>query len=124
MIRIILFLLLVPALAFAPMTPPPVAAKAWLLLDVGSGQLLTAVSLIEVKGRRIGSATVTVTKNEILTALNRPEGFILAVVEVDGERTRTTYLRRPFTQAPDFGATSVNYDIQDLLKQAEILLTK
>jgi hypothetical protein len=80
--------------------------------------------LIEVKGRRVGSATVTVTKNEILTALNRPEGFILAVVEVDGDRTRTTYLRRPFTKAPDFGATSVNYDIADLLKQAEILLTK
>jgi len=80
--------------------------------------------LIEVKGRQAGSATVTVTKNEILTALNRPEGFILAVVEVDGEKTRTIYLRRPFSQAPDFGATSVNYDIADLIKQAEILPTK
>ena len=80
--------------------------------------------LIEVKGRRAGAATVTVTKNEIIAALNRPEGFILAVVEVDGARTRTTYLRKPFTQAPDFGATSVNYDIADLMRQAEILLTK
>ncbi|MGL4406972.1 D-alanyl-D-alanine carboxypeptidase family protein [Zoogloea sp.] len=40
--RIILLLLLVPALALAQMTPPTVAAKAWLLVDVGSGQILTA----------------------------------------------------------------------------------
>ena len=52
------------------------------------------------------------------------KGFILTVVEVDGEKTRTIYLCCPYTQAPDFGATSVNYDIRDLMRQAEILLTK
>ncbi len=47
----------------------------------GTGQL----RFIEVKGRVIGAKTVTITKNEILTALNKPDEFILAIVEVDGE---------------------------------------
>lgn len=76
--------------------------------------------LIEVKGRRKGSTTVTVTKNEILTALNSPDSFILAIVEVDGERTRTVYIRRPFNREPDEGACSVNYAIDDLLHIGEI----
>lgn len=38
---------------------------------------------IEVKGRQKGSTTVTVTRNEILTALNKPEEYILAIVEVE-----------------------------------------
>lgn len=70
---------------------------------------------IEVKGRSKGASTVTVTKNEILTALNKPDDFILAVVEVDGENTTTHYLTRPFQREPDFGATSVTYDIAKLL---------
>ncbi len=71
---------------------------------------------IEVKGRRKGSNTVTVTRNEILTALNKPEEYILAIVEVDGAATHTTYIRRPFGKAPDAGACSVNYEIADLMK--------
>jgi hypothetical protein len=35
---------------------------------------------IEVKGRVKDAVTVTATKNEILTSLNRPEGYILAIV--------------------------------------------
>ena len=57
---------------------------------------------IEVKGRAKGSTTVTVSKNEILTALNKPDEFILAIVEVDGSFTHTIYLKHPFTNAPDF----------------------
>ena len=76
---------------------------------------------IEVKGRVKGAATVTVSKNEILTGLNRPEEFILAIVEVDGPKTRTIYLKKPFKTAPDFTATSVNYDIMDLIRNAEIV---
>lgn len=37
---------------------------------------------IEVKGRIEDATTVTVTKNEIITALNKPEDFILALVQV------------------------------------------
>lgn len=77
--------------------------------------------MIEVKGRAKGAETVTVSKNEILTALNKPEEFILAVVEVDGEATHTVYLRQPFKNAPDFTATSVNYNIKDLVDGSEIL---
>jgi hypothetical protein len=76
---------------------------------------------IEVKGRAKGATTVTVSKNEILTGLNRPEEFILAIVEVDGTKTRTVYLKNPFKNAPDFTATSVNYDIMDLIRNAEIV---
>ena len=75
---------------------------------------------IEVKGRQKGSTTITVTRNEILTALNKPDEFILAIVEVDGAQTKTIYIRKPFTHAPDQGACSVNYEIADLLQIGEI----
>jgi hypothetical protein len=59
---------------------------------------------------------VTVTKNEILYSLNKPDDFILAIVEFmeDGSH-RVHYVRRPFQQEPDFGVTSVNYDFGELL---------
>lgn len=83
-----------------------------------------ALRFIEVKGRAKGATTVTVSKNEILTALNKPEEFILAIVEVDVDKTHTIYLRRPFKNAPDFTATSVNFDIQNLIEESEILYQK
>ncbi|MGI6086503.1 MAG: helicase-related protein [Kiritimatiellia bacterium] len=73
---------------------------------------------IEVKGRVQGADTVTITKNEILTALNKPEQFILAIVQVDSERTEAiTYVRDPFGREPDFGVTSVNYRLAELLNK-------
>jgi hypothetical protein len=82
----------------------------------GTGRL----RFLEVKGRVSGAKTVTVTKNEILTALNKPEDFILAIVEVEGDGERTPhYVRRPFQREPDFGVTSVNYDLNELLARAE-----
>jgi superfamily II DNA or RNA helicase len=83
-----------------------------------------ALRFIEVKGRQKGATTVTVSKNEILTALNRPDEFILAIVEVDGDKTHTIYLKHPFKNAPDFTATSINYDIQDLIRESEVLYQK
>jgi hypothetical protein len=74
---------------------------------------------IEVKGRVTGAKTVTITKNEILTALNKPDDFILAIVEVDGEKSIPKYVRHPFKREPDFGVTSVNYDLGELLAKAE-----
>jgi len=44
---------------------------------------------IEVKGRIAGATTVTLTRNEILTALNKPDDFVLAVVEIDAEIARS-----------------------------------
>ncbi|HEX9867911.1 MAG TPA: DUF3883 domain-containing protein, partial [Candidatus Tectomicrobia bacterium] len=81
----------------------------------GTGQL----RFIEVKGRVAGAQVVTITKNEILTALNKPDDFILAVVLVDGGAATPWYIRRPFQREPDFGVTSVNYDLEELLARAE-----
>jgi hypothetical protein len=81
----------------------------------GEGRL----RFIEVKGRAAGAATVTVTKNEILTALNKPEDFILAIAMVDGDAVNLRYVRRPFQKEPDFAATSVNFDLAKLLENGE-----
>jgi hypothetical protein len=81
----------------------------------GTGRL----RFIEVKGRAAGARVVTVTKNEILTALNKPEDFILALVEVDGGASEPRYVRNPFQREPDFHVTSVNYDFEELLGRGE-----
>jgi hypothetical protein len=74
---------------------------------------------IEVKGRVSTADTITVTKNEILYSLNKPEDFILAVVEfLDGDNHRVHYVRQPFRREPDFGVTSVNYDMAELISKA------
>ncbi|MCL6436485.1 MAG: DUF3883 domain-containing protein [Leptolyngbyaceae cyanobacterium HOT.MB2.61] len=99
----------------------------------GTGQL----RFIEVKGRIEGAETVTVTKNEILTALNKPDNFILALVQVPadqnfpegdafavresggdyqvlGKGCILRYVKEPFQREPDFGASSVNYEWREL----------
>jgi SNF2 family DNA or RNA helicase len=81
----------------------------------GTGKL----RFLEVKGRIEGAATITVTKNEILYSLNKPEDFILAIVEFTGDGShRAHYLRQPFHREPDFGVTSVNYEFAELLVRA------
>jgi SNF2 family DNA or RNA helicase len=82
----------------------------------GTGKL----RFIEVKGRVTGAATITVTRNEILYSLNKPDDFVLAIVEfTDADSHRVHYLRQPFQREPDFGVTSVNYDFAELLARAE-----
>ena len=74
---------------------------------------------IEVKGRAADENTLTVTKNEILYLLNKPDDFILSRVDfVDDGSHRVHYLRRPFQREPDFGVTSVNYKFAELLARA------
>ena len=76
--------------------------------------------LLEVKGRVEGADTVTVTRNEILHALNKPDDFFLVVVEVSGDHAAAVHYRqRPFVKEPDFGAVSVNYKLADLLGNGE-----
>lgn len=82
----------------------------------GTGKL----RFIEVKGRDSDADTVTVTKNEILYSLNKPEDFILAIVEFkDNNSHRVHYIREPFRREPDFGVTSVNYALPELLARAK-----
>jgi len=84
--------------------------------QAGEGKL----RFIEVKGRVEGSTTVTVTKKEILAALNKPDDFFLAIVEVifNGEQANgntPTYIQKPFQREPDFAAVSVNYEMKELI---------
>ena len=75
---------------------------------------------IEVKGRVEDAETITVTRNEILYSLNKPDDFILAmVVFVSDDTHHVHYLRQPFQREPDFGVTSVNYTFADLLARSE-----
>lgn len=84
----------------------------------GTGRL----RFIEVKGRVSGADIVTVTKNEILTSLNKPDDFILAVVEfLDSNSHKVHYLRRPFERSgltTDFNGSSVNFPMAELLVRA------
>lgn len=86
--------------------------------QIGEGKL----RFIEVKGRVEGATTITVTRKEILSALNKPDDFFLAVVEVtfEGEKAsgrKPIYIQRPFKKEPDFAAISVNYELKELLSK-------
>lgn len=75
---------------------------------------------VEVKGRAKGQNTITVTRNEISTALNQKDKFVLAVVLVDGEATEGPhYISQPFTQEPDWAEASKNLDLAALLSRAQ-----
>jgi SNF2 family DNA or RNA helicase len=80
----------------------------------GTGRL----RFLEVKGRVTGAETITVTRNEILYSLNKPEDFILAIVEFNGGDHNVHYVRQPFQREPDFGVTSVNYSFAELIGRA------
>jgi superfamily II DNA or RNA helicase len=105
----------------------------------GTGKL----RFIEVKGRIAGADTVTVTKNEILTALNKPEDYILALVQVPHSQEfipgdvslvkpaqssyqlkdhgcMIRYIQRPFQKEPDFDVTSVNYNWRKLWERGNL----
>ncbi|NTU49920.1 MAG: DUF3883 domain-containing protein, partial [Desulfobulbaceae bacterium] len=74
---------------------------------------------IEVKGRAKGQTTITVSRNEVLYALNQADKFILAIVLVDGDQAEGPYyIREPFNQEPDWAVSSINFDLEELLLKA------
>lgn len=76
---------------------------------------------IEVKGRLKGADTITVTRNEILYALNQADKFVLAIVLVDDETDAVDgpyYLRNPFDAEPGWGVSSWNIEVKALLARA------
>jgi SNF2 family DNA or RNA helicase len=85
----------------------------------GTGRL----RILEVKGRIASAETITVTKNEILTSFNKPEDFILALVEFHLDHShQVRYLRRPFEGrglTTDFNGASVDFPFAELLARAE-----
>ncbi len=101
--------------------PVDVSAKK-LGYDVESAAPDGRLRFIEVKGRRADADTVTVTENEIRTALNDTDNFILALVLVDRTRARVVYLKAPFHRPLDFGAVSANYKISALLSNGKIII--
>jgi hypothetical protein len=81
---------------------------------------LGPVRHIEVKGRVKGASTITITRNEILYGLNQSDKFILAIVLVDDDSHEGPfYVRKPFHQEPDWGVSSQNWDLNQLLTRAE-----
>lgn len=84
------------------------------------------IRCIEVKGRsRDHEDTVCVTRNEILTSMNCPDRFFLALVVVDGDDRQVTYCKphfeKYFRTAGTEVFTNVNFNVKDLLQGSEIL---
>ena len=75
---------------------------------------------IEVKGRVKGATTVTITRNEILYALNQSGKFHLAIVLIAEDNTVVGpfFISTPFTKELDWGVASINYDLGELLARA------
>jgi len=65
---------------------------------------------IEVKGRHDAADTVTITRNEMLTAYNAEDAYVLAVVQVEaGFARQPVYVRKPtglFGPEPGFAEVS------------------
>ena len=77
---------------------------------------------IEVKGRGIGADTVMITRQELITSLNKPENFILALVEVDdGVGQTPRYVRGALdTREPPFDQNAIQFNIKRLLERSEV----
>lgn len=69
---------------------------------------------IEVKGRVAGADTVTVTRNEMICALNSPDQWRLAIVMVDGVAEQPMYVVHPFSREPQFGETCATFELKAL----------
>ncbi len=75
---------------------------------------------IEVKGKSKDERTITITKTQIFTALNKPNNFILAIVTVEDEAAKDIrYIRKPFEKNLDFIMTSTTYNLKKLLDRSE-----
>jgi SNF2 family DNA or RNA helicase len=71
---------------------------------------------LEVKGRLAGADSVTLTRNEILCALNAPENFRLAIVIVeDGVAQTPVYVSNFDFGQPGFGQTNATFALKQLL---------
>ena len=77
------------------------------------------LDFIEVKGRVVGGATFVLTRQEAVTALNKGDRSVLAMVRVDDDdQTTVRYLRHPVTQPIDPRAARVEYDWQPFWNDA------
>lgn len=86
-------------------------------LDPETGHL----RFIEVKGRVNGADTVMITRQELITSLNKPDQFILALVEVvDGVGQTPRYVRGALdTREPPFGHNAIQFNLRIFDERAE-----
>ena len=103
--------------------PPPATLSAMGRGTGGEVSPQPPARHIEVKGRVKGAGTVTITRNEMLYALNQADKFLLAIVLVgDGDAVEGPfYVSNPFDTEPGWGVSSVNYDLNALLQKAQAL---
>ena len=76
---------------------------------------------IEVKGRIDSADTIMITRNEIVTSLNKPEDYILAIVRVSQEiANEPRYVRGPLDdREPRFDQPAIQYSLKHLLERSE-----
>jgi hypothetical protein len=73
---------------------------------------------VEVKGRAVGEATITMPRSEVLCALNEPEKFRLAIVQVaNGQARAPVYVTEFDWGQPGFAQTSSTFSLASLLAQ-------
>lgn len=69
------------------------------------------LDFMEVKGRIEGGDTFTLTRQEAVTALNKGDRSVLALVRVHlDDTTSVRYIRRPLTEPIPAGVTAMQYD--------------
>jgi len=74
---------------------------------------------IEVKGRVDSADTIMVTRNEIITSLNKPDDYILAIVQIsDDFVNEPRYVLQPFDVEPAFGVTAQQFDLNHLISKS------
>ena len=96
-----------PALIIMLKNPVLGKVKTRLAADIGNERALKIY-------QELLQHTLTVSRNI------QADKFILAVVLVEDENIDGPhYIHKPFSQEPDWGTTSVNYDIKELLSKAK-----
>ena len=98
-------------------TPVDVSSQRGIGYDIESASGQDGkLRFIEVKGRRKGAPDVTLTRNELFTAFNSREQFILALVEIDGDKAgQPRYVQGFAFQAPAHYEEAVKVNLQTLL---------
>ena len=83
----------------------------------------TELQLIEVKGLAMDTKTVTITRNEILKALNS-SNFILFIVKVDNQNVKEAYrldsnALHGFLKNPRFAEVACQLDVKKIIKRSQ-----
>lgn len=88
--------------------------------DIESRDKDGVLRFIEVKGRHADADEVTLTRNELITALNCGEQFILAIVQVaDGSPREPVYIQGYEFQEPEPARNKSTFNIKKLLGHSE-----